>query len=137
MEDLNQIYQLLLDKESERLEVKRKKQYYQIVDELINSGMVRADIHVEKALEVELHFMRRFFDFAISEFKRVINHPEADVNTLEKIYRYSVTSYFGKSLQRMLGILMNVRTSLKEDCVREHLEKLKSEALQKLETLQS
>jgi hypothetical protein len=49
---------------------------------------------------------------------------------LEKIYRYEINYFFGKSLQRMLGIVSNVRGSISTAYAQEFLERVKSEALQ-------
>jgi fructose-1,6-bisphosphatase len=95
--------------------------------------MVRADIHIEQALELEMNFMRRFIDYAISQFKRLMNYPDVDIDELEKTYRHGINVFFGKSLQRMLGIINNVRSSVTDDYAQEALEKVRSEALQALE----
>jgi hypothetical protein len=95
--------------------------------------MVRADIHIEQALELEMKFMRRFIEHGISQLQRLMNSPEADMNTLEKAYLYGINLLFGKSLQRMLGIINNVRSSITDDYAQKALEKVRSEALQVLE----
>lgn len=133
MKDISQSYQALLIKELDSLEGERKKQYEQLFSELATKGMVRADIHIEQALELEMKFMRRFIEHEISQLQRLMNSPEADMNTLEKAYLYGINSLFGKSLQRMLGIINNVRSSITDDYAQEALEKVRSEALQALE----
>jgi hypothetical protein len=133
MKDRGQSYQALLTKELDSLERERKKQYDQLFSELANRGMVRAGIHIEQALELEMNFMRRFIDYAISQFKRLMNSPEVDIDELEKTYRHGINVFFGKSLQRMLGIINNVRSSVTDDYAQEALEKVRSEALQALE----
>lgn len=133
MEDIGQSYQALLNKELDSLEKERKKQYDQVFSELANRGMVRADIHIEQALELEKNFMSRFIDYAISQFKRLMNSPEGNIDELEKTYRYGINLFFGKSLQRMLGIVSNVRSSITDDYAQEALEKVRFEAFQKLE----
>lgn len=133
MEDIGQSYQTLLNKELDSLEKERKKQYDQVFSELANRGMVRADIHIEQALELEKNFMSRFIDYAISQFKRLMNSPDGNIDELEKTYRFGINLFFGKSLQRMLGIVSNVRSSITDDYAQEALEKVRFEAFQKLE----
>jgi hypothetical protein len=137
MEDINQVYKELLDREFDSLEKERRKQYEHLVDELIQQGMVRKGIHIEMALELEIHFMRRFIDYAISQFKRMTNSPEPNIDIIEKTFRDSINLFFSKSLQRMIAIMMNVRSSVKKDYPIEHIEKLKSEAFQELEIVKS
>jgi hypothetical protein len=134
---INQSYQALLTKALDSLERERKKQYDQLFSELANRGMVRADIHIEKALELEMHFMSRFIDYAISQFKGLMNSPEVNIDELEKTYRYGINLFFSKSLQRMLGIISNVRSSVTDDYAQEALEKIRSEALQALEVVKA
>lgn len=133
MKDISQSYQALLIKELDSLEGERKKQYEQLFSELATKRMVRADIHIEQALELEMKFMRRFIEHGISQLQRLMNSPEADMNTLEKAYLYGINLLFGKSLQRMLGIINNVRSSITDDYAQKALEKVRSEALQALE----
>jgi hypothetical protein len=133
MKDISQSYQALLIKELDSLEGERKKQYEQLFSELATKRMVRADIHIEQALELEMKFMRRFIEHGISQLQRLMNSPEADMNTLEKAYLYGTNLLFGKSLQRMLGIINNVRSSITDDYAQKALEKVRSEALQALE----
>jgi hypothetical protein len=99
--------------------------------------MVREGIHIEEALELEIHFMRRFIDYAISQFKRIMNSPEANIEMLEKTCQDSINLFFSKSLQRMIAIIINVRSPVKEDYPIGHLEKLKSGALQEIESIKS
>jgi len=134
---INQSYQALLTKALDSLERERKKQYDQLFSELANRGMVRADIHIEKALELEMHFMSRFIDYAISQFKGLMNSPEVNIDELEKTYRYGINLFFSKSLQRMLGIISNVSSSVTDDYAQEALEKIRSEALQALEVVKA
>jgi hypothetical protein len=133
MKDRGQSYQALLTKELDSLERERKNQYDQLFSDLVTQRMVRADIHIEQALELEMNFMRRFIDYAISQFKRLMNYPDVDIDELEKTYRHGINVFFGKSLQRMLGIINNVRSSVTDDYAQEALEKVRSEALQALE----
>ena len=135
MEDIVKLYQELLNKELNSLERERKKHYEHLFDDLAARGMVRADIHIEQALELEMNFMRRFTDYAMSQFKKLMNDPSLEINQLEKAYRYGIDLFFGKSLQRMFGIISNVRSSLKEEYAREHLEKIRLEALRELESV--
>lgn len=134
MEDTVKLYQALLDKELDSLERERKKHYDHLFSDLAARGMVRADIHIEQALELEINFMRRFIEYAISQFKKLMNDPAAKINELEKAYRYGIDLFFGKSLQRMFGIISNVRSSIKEEYARESLEKIRLEALRELES---
>jgi hypothetical protein len=133
MKEIGQSYQALLNKELDSLERERKKQYDQLFSELANRGMVRADIHIEQALELEMNYMSRFIDCAVSQFKRLTNSPEVNIDELEKTYRYGINLFFGKSLQRMLVIISNVRSTITDDYAQETLEKVRSEALQALE----
>ncbi|MFH1701919.1 MAG: hypothetical protein ABIB41_00635 [Nitrospirota bacterium] len=135
MEDIVKLYQELLNKELNSLERERKKHYEHMFDDLASRRMVRADIHIEQALELEMNFMRRFTDYAMSQFKKLINDPAFEINELEKAYRYGIDLFFGKSLQRMFGIISNVRSSLKEEYAIEHLEKIRLEALRELESV--
>lgn len=134
MEDTVKLYQALLDKELDSLERERKKHYDHLFSDLAARGMVRADIHIEQALELEINLMRRFIEYAISQFKKLMNDPAAKINELEKAYRYGIDLFFGKSLQRMFGIISNVRSSIKEEYARESLEKIRLEALRELES---
>lgn len=134
MEDTVKLYQALLDKELDSLERERKKHYDHLFSDLAARGMVRADIHIEQVLGLEKKFMRRFIEYAISQFKKLMNDPAANINELEKAYRYGIDSFFGKSLQRMFGIISNVRSSIKEEYARESLEKIRLEALRELES---
>jgi hypothetical protein len=52
---------------------------------------------------------------------------------LEKMYRQEINAFFGRALQRMLGIISNVRGSIPAAHAQELLEKVKSEALQSFE----
>ncbi|HYA11535.1 MAG TPA: hypothetical protein VEF37_00955 [Thermodesulfovibrionales bacterium] len=133
MKERGQSYRELLNKELDSLERERKRHYDHLFSELAARGMVRADIHIEQALELEMKFKRRFIEYAISQLKRLMSSPEADINILEKAYLYGINSLFGKSLQRMLGIIDNVRSSITDDYVQEALEKVRAEALQALE----
>ncbi len=135
MEDIVKLYQELLNKELNSLERERKKHYEHLFDDLAARRMVRADIHIEQALELEMNFMRRFTDYALSQFKKLMSDPSLEINELEKVYRYGIDLFFGKSLQRMFGIISNVRSSLKEEYAREHLEKIRLEALRELESV--
>jgi hypothetical protein len=137
MEDIVKLYQELLNKELNSLERERKKHYEHLFDDLASRGMVRADIHIEQALELEMNFMRRFTDYAMSQFKKLMSDPSLEINELEKVYRFGIDLFFGKSLQRMFGIISNVRSSLKEEYAREHLEKIRLEALRELESAKS
>jgi hypothetical protein len=134
MEEAVKSYQRLLNKEMNSLERERKNNYDHLVDDLAAKGMVRADIHIEQALELEMNFMLRFVNYAISQFKKLMHDPAIKIDDLEKTYRYGINSCFGKSLQRMIGIISNVRSSLKEEYAQESLEKIRSEALLALET---
>jgi hypothetical protein len=60
-----------------------------------------------------------------------------NIDELEKTYRYGINLFFGKSLQRMLGIISNVRSSVTDDYAQEALEKIRSEALQALEVVKA
>lgn len=137
MEDVNQVYKGLLDREFDSLERDRRKQYEHLVNELTQRRMVREGIHIEKALELEIYAMRRFIDYAIPRFRRMMNSPEANIDILEKTCRDGINLFFSKSLQRMIAIIINVRSPVKEDYPIGHLEKLKSEALQELEIIKS
>ncbi len=137
MEDINQVYKELLDREFDSLEKERRKQYEHLFNELAQQRMVHEGIHIEKAMELEINFMRRFVDYAISQFKRMTNYPEANIDILEKTFRDGINLFFSKSLQRMIATIMNVRSSVKEDYPVGHLEKLRSEALQRLENVKS
>ncbi|MEW6416800.1 MAG: hypothetical protein AB1480_01605 [Nitrospirota bacterium] len=137
MEDINQVYKELLDREFDSLERERRKQYEHLVNELIQQGMVREGIHIEKALELEIHSMRRFIDYALSQFKRMMNSSEANIEILGKTFQDGINLFFGRSLQRMIGITINVRSPIREDYPAERLEKLKSKAVEELESVKS
>jgi len=137
MKSVVKSYQELLNKELNSLERERKNNYAHLFDELAARGMIRADIHIEQALELEMNFMRRFTEYAILQFKKLMNNHASEINELEKAYQYGIDSFFGKSLLRMFGIISNVRSSLKEEYAREYLEKIRSEALRELENAKS
>jgi hypothetical protein len=133
MESVAKLYQELLNRELNSLERERQKQYEHLFDELAARGMIREDIHIEQALELEMNFMCRFTEYAILQFKKLMNNNASEIKELEKAYRYGIDSFFGKSLLRMFGIISNVRSSLREEYAREYLEKIRSEALLELE----
>src|SRR3972149_9585383 len=130
MKDAAQLYKSLLNKELDYLERERRKEYEYLFDDLARQGMVRADIHIEQALELERKFIQRFVEYAIAQYKKLKNSPEPDMSMLEKMYRYEINHFFGRSLQRMLGIINNVRGSITADYAQEFLERVKSGALQ-------
>jgi hypothetical protein len=130
MKDIGRQYQSLLKKEVDSLERKRRKEYEYLFDDLARQGMVRADIHIEQALELERKFMKCFAEYALAQYKQLKDSTRADMNMLEKLYRYEINYFFGKSLQRMLGIVSNVRGSISTAYAQEFLERVKSEALQ-------
>jgi hypothetical protein len=133
MKDIGQHYQSLLDKELDSLERERRKEYEYLFDDLVRQGMVRKDIHIEQALELERKFIQRFVEYAVAQYKKLKDSSEADMNMLEKMYRNGINYFFGRSLQRMLGIISNVRGSIPAAYAQEFLEKVKSEALQSFE----
>jgi len=133
MKDIVKRFQSLLSKQIDYLEKERRKEYEHLFDDLVRQGMVRAELHIERALEVEERFMQRFIEYAIAQYRALKNSPEADLDLLEKIYRNEINSTFGRSLQRMLGIMSNVRSSLTAAYAQESLGKIKSYALQELE----
>ena len=133
MKDIGQHYQSLLDKELDSLERERRKEYEYLFDDLVRQGMVRKDIHIEQALALEGEFMLRFTIYAITKYKQLNISPEVDMNMLEKMFRNAINSFFGRSLQRMLGIVNNVRGSIPASYAQEFLEKIKSKALQSFE----
>lgn len=135
MGDVHQLYKELIEREFDSLEEKRRKEYEHLVSDLTEREMVREFIHIEQALELEIRYLRRFVDYALSQFKRLMSSPEAHSDLLEKIYLNSIQSFFSRSLQRMIAIITNVRSPIKEDYAIELLEKVKSEALQEIENI--
>ena len=133
MQDIGQHYQSLLEKELDSLERERRKEYEYLFDDLVRQGMVRKDIHIEQALELERKFIQRFVEYTVAQYKKLKDSSEADMNMLEKMYRNGINYFFGRSLQRMLGIISNVRGSIPAAYAQEFLEKVKSEALQSFE----
>jgi len=134
MKDIGRQYQLLLSKELDVLERERRKDYESLFDDLARQRMVRADIHIEQALELERKYRQCFFKHAITQYKKFKNPHESDLEMLEKIYRHEINSLFGKSLQRMLGIVSNVRGSITDAFVLNFLEEVKSEAFKAFES---
>ncbi len=130
MEDVTQLYKSLLNKELEFLERERRKEYECLFDDLAKQGMVRSDIHIEQALALEIKFIQRFVEYAIAQYKKLKNSSESDMDMLEKMYRHEINYFFGRSLQRMLGIINNVRGSINADYAQKFLERVKSEALE-------
>jgi len=133
MKDIGQQYQSLLNKEIDVLERERRKDYEYLFDNLARQGMVRADIHIEQALELERKYMQCFLEYVITQYKKLGNSPKTDMNMLGKIYRQEINAFFGRSLQRMLGIVGNVRGSITDTFVLKFLEKVKSEAFKAFE----
>src|SRR4030065_1812611 len=133
MKDIGQHYQSLLDKELDSLERERRKEYEYLFDDLVRQGMVRKDIHIEQALTLERKFIQRFVEYAVAQYKKLKDSSEVDMNMLEKMFRNAMNSFFGRSLQRILGIVNNVRGSIPAAYAQEFLEKVKSEALQSFE----
>jgi len=134
MKDIGRQYQLLLSKELDVLERERRKDYESLFDDLARQRMVRADIHIEQALELERKYLQCFFKYAIAQYKKFKNPHESDLEMLEKMYRHEINSFFGRSLQRMLGIVSNVRGSITDAFVLNFLEKVKSEAFKAFES---
>jgi uncharacterized protein with gpF-like domain len=134
MKDIGQQYQLLLSEEIDILESERRKDYESLFDDLARQRMVRADIHIEQALELERKYIQCFFKNAIAQYKKFKNPHESDLKILEKMYRHEINSFFGRSLQRMLGIVSNVRGSITDAFVLNFLEKVKSEAFKAFES---
>jgi len=134
MKNIGQQYRLLLSKELDVLERERRKDYERLIDDLARQRMVRADIHIEQALELERKYIQCFFKHAIAQYKKFKNPHESDLEMLEKIYRHEINSLFGKSLQRMLGIVSNVRGSITDAFVLNFLEEVKSEAFKAFES---
>ena len=133
MKDEAQLYKSLMNKELDYLERERRKDYEHLFDDLARQGMVRADIHIEQALELEKKFIQYFSKFAITHYKKLKNPHESEEDILEKMYRYEINYLAGRSLQRMLGIVNNVRGSLTDVFVLSYLEKVKSDALEAFE----
>lgn len=133
MKDEAQLYKSLMNKELDYLERERRKDYEHLFDDLARRGMVRADIHIEQALELEKKFIQYFSKSAISHYKKLKNPHESEEDILEKMYRYEINYLAGRSLQRMLGIVNNVRGSLTDVFVLSYLEKVKSDALEAFE----
>jgi hypothetical protein len=134
MKHIGQQYQVLLSKELDVLERERRKDYESLFDDLARLRMVRADIHIEQALELERKYLQCFFKFAIAQYKKFENPHESDLKILEKMYQHEINSFFGRSLQRMLGIASNVRGSITDTFVLNFLEKVKSEAFKAFES---
>ena len=82
---------------------------------------------------MERKYMQCFLEYAITQYKKLRNSPKADMNMLGKIYRQEINAFFGRSLQRMLGIVNNVRGSITDAFVLKFLEKVKSEAFKAFE----
>lgn len=133
MKDVARLYKSLLSEELDVIERKRRREYEDIFDDLVRVGMVRADIHIEQALELESKFMKCFVEYAIAQYKKFKDSAGVDMNMLEKVYRQEINAFFGRALQRMLGIISNVRGSIPAAHAQELLEKVKSEALQSFE----
>jgi uncharacterized protein with gpF-like domain len=134
MKDIGRQYQLLLSKELDVLERERRKDYESLFDDLARQRMVRADIHIEQALELERKYIQCFFKYAIEQYKKFKNPYDSDLEMIEKMYRHEINSFFGRSLQRMLGIVSNVRGSITDTFVLNFLEKVKSEAFKAFES---
>lgn len=136
MKDIGQQYQLLLNKEIDVFERERRKDYESLFDDLTMQAMVREDIHIEQALELERKYIQHFFKHAIGEYKKFSNFHKSDLKMLEKIYRHEINFYFGRSLQRMLGIVSNVRGSITDAFVLNFLEKVQTEAFKAFESVE-
>jgi hypothetical protein len=133
MKDVTQLYKSFLKEEIDNIERKRRKEYEGLFDDLVRQGMVRADVHIEQALELEMKLIKCFAEYAIAQYKKLKDSTKADMKILEKIYRHEINCLFGKSLQRMLGIINNVRGSIPDSYAQEFLEKVKLEVLQSFE----
>ncbi|NWF52404.1 MAG: hypothetical protein HXY47_04910 [Nitrospirae bacterium] len=135
MEDISNLYNELLNVKLNNIEKEKKRQYDSLFNNLVEKGMVHADIHVEMALEMELNFFKNFIEYAIIQFKELKNEPVAKIYELEKVYKYGIDKFFSNSLQRMISIINNVRSSINEEFAMEPLEKIRAEAIQKLESV--
>jgi hypothetical protein len=135
MKDIAKLYNEVLNMKHANIERERRMQYESLFNNLMAMGMVRADVHIEQALELEINFFRKFIEYAMIKFNELKNEPSVEIYELEKVYKYGIDKFFSNSLQRMIGIINNVRSSIKEEFAIEHLKKIREEALQKLETV--
>lgn len=135
MKDVVKFYSESLNEKLNNLERERKREYEILFDELVSKEMVRSDIHVERALELETKFLKIFIEYAIMQFKKLNNKSTVDIQELGKEYRRVIDTFFSNSLKRMIGIINNVRGFMKEEFAVEHLNKIRKEALRKLEEI--
>jgi hypothetical protein len=133
MKNAAQLYKSSLSKEVDNIERRRRKEYENLFDDLVRQGMVRADIHIEQALELERKFMKCFAEYALAQYEGFKDPAGSEMNMLEKVYRQEINAFFGRALQRMLGITNNVRGSITTAYVQEFLESVKSGALERFE----
>ncbi len=133
MENINQLYKSLLNKEIDSLVREGRERYEKMTRELSGRGMIRSGIHIERALEIETDNMRRFINRAISEYIRLIQAPEADSNELEKIYRSYINGVALKIPQSLKDTLRSIMSPTSSSYFEPALERLKSEALRELD----
>lgn len=131
MKDIVEFYSESLSEKLNTLETERRKEYEILFDELVSKEMVRSDIHVEKALELETKFFRLFIEYAIMQFEKLKNKSSVDIQELEKVFKHGIDTFFSSSLKRIIGVINNVRGSIKEEFAIEFLDKIRLEALQK------
>jgi|GEM_PF-2682931 hypothetical protein len=130
-------YRQMLDAESSRLGLERKRCYDTLFDDLANNGMVQSDTHVEESLKIEIEHIRFFVDYALSQLKNLILSHGADIQEAEMIFTKSIRAFTGAGLLRMLGLIANVRSSHKDRFAQEALRQIEGEALQRLTSLKA
>jgi len=138
MENINQLYDALLKRKKRSLEEEMEKENSRTASKLAASNSVFSSSFIISSFETNVTYMRRFVNYALSEFHRLSNSTEADIEELETTSRFWINSFFDKNLNGLHNTfkhnpLMNsIMTTDLEQAIKTRLEEVESEALENL-----
>lgn len=134
MENLNQLYQNLLNKELDSLEKERQKEEKTTITPL-SARLPHSGLIVEQYLEVEMKYMRLFVNRAIAHFKRLSSSPDLNTDELEKTYQQYVNGVLFKASQRMKEV--RDRVNIPADSYEVELNKVRANAWRDMEIVKA
>jgi diguanylate cyclase (GGDEF)-like protein len=137
MDSIPQLYQQILNRETDSFVRVSEEQYKEMVAKLAGRGMVRSGIHISQAMEIESDNMSFFIKQAISEFRRLLYSGEVDFEDLAKIYNGSVDRLFRLAVERMKDVRNRIGGPVANDYIEGDLESVRSDAFQQLDILKS
>lgn len=132
MESINQLYQQLLNKKRDSLEREGRKKYEQLKADLASKGVIRSGIHIQQAVEIKADNIRQFIEYAISQYKRLSNSPESNIDELEKTFQRNIDGLCLTTVQEMEDNFRGMMVPRPHN-FESKFETIKSEALQELE----